>query len=281
MYDLVCFGEIVWDHYGNRKVLGGAPLNVASFAAAMGLSVALISAVSESELAGIQKEVEGRGVHAYVQGNEHPTGLVKITLDAEKTPRFDISRDSAFDYIQIDETLGWGISESHFFYFSTLCQRNPASRAALNTYLGHLGGTIVWDVNLRKGFTKDVLRERVEQVNVLKLSKDEMEQMQKITGYEIPVLFNKTNIKQVFLTDGERGATLYYPGGSVSAPAPNVKVVDTTGCGDAFTAAVILGLERGLSPKEMLEKAVEVASIAATFHGAYDPKEFKRLFGGV
>ena len=52
------------------------------------------------------------------------------------------------------------------------------------------------------------------------------------------------------------------------AAAPTVEVVDSTGAGDAFTAALVVSLLEGLERQEALERACAVGAEAATRLGA-------------
>jgi sugar/nucleoside kinase (ribokinase family) len=52
------------------------------------------------------------------------------------------------------------------------------------------------------------------------------------------------------LAAGEDGNALVWPGGSVVIPLADGPVVDTTGAGDAFIAALVAALADGLSPAE-------------------------------
>lgn len=75
--------------------------------------------------------------------------------------------------------------------------------------------------------------------------------------------------KLVAVTHGAEGATLFEGGREVArAAAPKVEVVDTTGAGDAFTAALVVSLLEGRDRQEALERACAVGSEAATRHGA-------------
>src|SRR5262249_36842901 len=47
----------------------------------------------------------------------------------------------------------------------------------------------------------------------------------------------------VVLTDGENGATAWWPGGQVRVPARRVAVVDTIGAGDCFLAGLLVQLD--------------------------------------
>lgn len=70
-------------------------------------------------------------------------------------------------------------------------------------------------------------------------------------------------------TFGERGAILSRNGVQIAkAKPPKVNVVDTTGAGDAFTAALTVGLVSGLNPQAALEQACMVGALATTKMGA-------------
>jgi ribokinase len=75
--------------------------------------------------------------------------------------------------------------------------------------------------------------------------------------------------KLVAVTQGAEGATLFEGGRKVArASAPKVDVVDSTGAGDAFTAALAVSLLEGLDRQEALERACAVGAEAATRVGA-------------
>ena len=70
-------------------------------------------------------------------------------------------------------------------------------------------------------------------------------------------------------THGARGAELSRNGKQVAvAKPPRVNVVDTTGAGDAFTAALTVSLVGGMPPQTALERACIVGALATTRPGA-------------
>ena len=70
-------------------------------------------------------------------------------------------------------------------------------------------------------------------------------------------------------TYGSAGAVLSRNGQQIAKAAPpRVKVVDTTGAGDAFTAALTVALVAGMTPQATLEQACVVGALATTKMGA-------------
>lgn len=77
----------------------------------------------------------------------------------------------------------------------------------------------------------------------------------------------------VAVTQGPRGVLLVTAGEVTEVPAYAVEVVDTTGCGDAFSAGFLRGLALGLDPARAAEigcaAAAQVAQGVGTDHGSY------------
>ena len=81
-------------------------------------------------------------------------------------------------------------------------------------------------------------------------------------------------IKKVIITLGEKG--LFYSDGKeeIYLKAHSVKVIDTTGAGDAFNGGLAFGISNGKSIKECLALANKVAGISTTKLGAGDAMPF-------
>jgi fructokinase len=274
-FGLVCFGEVLYDVYETRKVLAGAPLNTASFASFLGLKTALISAIGNKQSdEKIEQELTNRNVEPFLQRNNHSTGEVKIELDENKVPRFSIEEDSAYDHIRKTETLVKLAKNAGFFYFGTLCQRNEESRNALMELLSARQTKTVYDVNLRRGIPswESIVKNSLKYTSILKMNEEESTKVKEITGCRnMKQLFDKTNLFHIFVTLGEKGAYLYQRNEKpLFVEAPKVDIVDTTGCGDAFTAALIYGFHESWSGQKILKFAVNFASEVAQYEGAFD-----------
>ena len=73
----------------------------------------------------------------------------------------------------------------------------------------------------------------------------------------------------VVMTLGAAGALVAEPGGGeATVPAPQVRVVDTTGAGDAFGGVLAAGLAARRTLQEAVEAAVQAASRSVTTPGA-------------
>ena len=74
-------------------------------------------------------------------------------------------------------------------------------------------------------------------------------------------------VKTVLITLGENGCLIVNSEGAIHIPADKVKVVDTTGAGDAFVGALAHFLALGLTLKNAAIRAVKVASISVQGKG--------------
>jgi len=74
----------------------------------------------------------------------------------------------------------------------------------------------------------------------------------------------------VAVTCGADGCLIAWPGGGapVALPALKVDVVDTTGCGDAFTAGMLAGLLAGAGPVDAARLGTACGALAATGLGS-------------
>jgi sugar/nucleoside kinase (ribokinase family) len=83
-----------------------------------------------------------------------------------------------------------------------------------------------------------------------------------------------TGVGCIAATQGSRGALVVTRDATVEVPAYEVEVVDTTGCGDAFSAGFLRGLSLGLDHRDAAAlgcaTAAQVAQGVGTDHGSYD-----------
>ncbi|MGD2247527.1 MAG: carbohydrate kinase [Candidatus Methanofastidiosia archaeon] len=289
MTDLVCFGELLWDIYPDKKTkkikkkIGGAPFNVAALASVKGIKTTMITAVGKDEDGQKICAAASKKVVLICQENEHPTGYATVKLDTEKTPTFEIGNNAAFDYIRINETINRVCSQAKFFCFGTLAQRNDVSRKTLQRILGVTLAVKIYDVNYRDGINKwqSICTESIQNADILKVNEEELKLLKtlyKSTRSDnafISNLIKHYGLQYVFVTKGDKGASLYTEKKILHKSAVKIDVVDTTGCGDAFTAGIVYGFCNNFDDEHILECAVTLAAKIAGLKGAVpDNKEY-------
>ena len=109
---------------------------------------------------------------------------------------------------------------------------------------------------------------------MLKLNEEELPVVAAALGISggedqmLRALIGGFRLKLIALTRGEKGDVLVADGRSSVQPAVAGKVVDTVGAGDAFTAALAMGLHRGLDLDAINRHACRLAAYVCSQPGA-------------
>src|SRR5438874_9849262 len=102
-FQIVAFGEILWDLLPTGSVLGGAPFNFAYRMNALGDRGWMVSRLGKDELgrkAREQAAALGMDARFLQEDADRPTGTVRIRIDADKNLDITILPDVAYDYIE-------------------------------------------------------------------------------------------------------------------------------------------------------------------------------------
>jgi fructokinase len=173
--------------------------------------------------------------------------------------------------------------------FGTLAQRSPTSRKAIQSFLRQVGRDAlrILDLNLRAPFySREVVEESLLLANILKLNDSELltlADLFSINGGEEAIaadLLRRSPLQWIVLTKGEMGDVLYSRQQKYVQRGYPVQVVDSVGAGDAFAAAVAVGMLRRFPIEKIIDCANRAASFLCTQPGAMPevPEEIKRLF---
>src|SRR5581483_6567467 len=139
MNPIVGIGELLWDIFPDgRKVAGGAPFNFAFHCRQLGHDAAIVSRVGDDELGReLRDEVRRLGLpDEFIQTDpEHPTGTVRVTIDAHGQPAYTITEDVAWDYIEWEDDVGRLHRTTRAVCFGSLAARCPVSRTTLDRYM--------------------------------------------------------------------------------------------------------------------------------------------------
>jgi fructokinase len=275
---IVSIGEIVWDQFPQRSVLGGAPLNVAYHLQARGLPVLVVSRIGADDL-GRQTlaRIKTIGLDvAAIQVDDHlPTGRVVVTVDSNNEPHFEIAKLAAWDYVQAGEVEKVVAGRPFHLVCGTLAQRDQVSRATIRR-LWPQATTIFYDVNLRPPFTAmDHVKASLQAAQVVKVNSAELAILNgALVGKQgseeemAAALLAAFDLKLLAVTRGCKGALLINPGECYTHPGFETTVADTVGSGDAFFSGIIAGYLAGTGLQSCLAEANRLGSYVASQPGA-------------
>lgn len=278
---IVGIGEALWDVLPEGKKIGGAPANFAYHVSQFGFDSCVVSAVGEDfEGNEILNVFTQRGLCAQIEKVAYPTGTVQVSLDAVGVPCYEIKEGVAWDNIPFTNELKRLALNTRAVCFGSLAQRNEVSRISINRFLDSMpdvdGQLKIFDINLRQSFyTKKILCESMNRCNVLKINDEELVTISRIFGYpgidlqdKCWILLAKYNLKMLILTCGTNGSYVFTPGAISYQETPRVRVTDTVGAGDSFTAAFTAAILSGKAVSEAHKLAVEVSAYVCTQGGA-------------
>jgi len=280
---VVGLGEALWDMLPTGKHLGGAPLNFAYIASLLGEHAVIASRIGNDSLgAEIQAELAGRNLDTSgIQSDPKlPTGTVDVRFRGGQ-PEYEIRQPVAWDALEWTPKWREIAAKCDAVCFGSLAQRAPKSRQTIQNFLENTRPEClrVCDINLRRPFyEREVIDSTLHLTTILKLNDLELPQIAAIVGLKgattqalMRELLDRFGLKVVLVTCGEHGATAANEEKIASHPGFKVRVRDTIGAGDAFTAAAIHCILRGIDLEKTLAFANKWASWVASQAGAMPP----------
>jgi fructokinase len=284
-HTIVGLGEILWDLFPAGRQMGGAPANFAYITSLLGNRGIAASRLGDDDLGreAIDRVRElGIDIAFLQRDTEHPTGSVHVKVDENGQPCFEILQSVAWDYLEWTPQWQNLAAQADAVCFGSLAQRAPQSRATIQSFLQATrpGCLRVFDVNLRQNFYDvAVLDESMKLATIVKLNHEELPKIVRLLGEgkfrdgeseesAARHLLDLYRLRLVCVTRGNRGSLLVSAKICDAHPGFQVKVADTVGAGDAFTAALVSEYLRGASLAEMNETANHVGAWVASEAGA-------------
>lgn len=274
---IACFGEVLWDIFPDKKLIGGAPLNVAARIQSLGASSYLISAIGTDALSKVaMDEIEKLHLTTeHIQSNLKTTGQVTVHLNDQGSASYTIEEDVAWDFISINAANKKIAQESHVLIFGSLASRSSTNLETLNTLID-ISQYSVFDLNLRAPYySENLIFDLISKADFIKMNDEELELVLGWLGIhkdrleeDIIALSRKLNNKDICVTLGAKGAVLYYKGQLVKQDGFPCEIIDTVGAGDSFLAGLIFNLLSGESTEYALRYACALGSIVASKAGA-------------
>lgn len=273
----VGIGEVLWDQLPGGSAPGGAPANFAWHAQQLGADARIVSAVGrDAPGASLVAELSRWGLRTDTIGcNEHPTGAVAVSLDRTGSLTYQIREHAAWDHVGPTTEARSLAAQAHAICFGTLGQRAPTSRQTCRELVAACPGLRVFDCNLRQGYwSLPVVEESLRLANVFKLNSEELETLAPLLGLRgddeqrMRALADRYGLRAVALTRAAAGSALLLDAALAGHGGSPVDVVDTVGAGDAWCAALVMGILRGHDAQRIATHAQSVASFTCTRRGA-------------
>lgn len=276
---IVGIGELLWDIFPERKVLGGAPANFTYHVSQFGFEGYAVSAIGKDLLGQeILDSLKEKRLKHLLEVTDYPTGTVQVTLDSKGIPQYEICEQVAWDNIPFTQRTNELAKRTQTVCFGSLAQRSDVSRDTIRHFLDSVPDQAykIFDINLRQHFyTRELIHESLDRCNILKINEEEVEVVKKLFGYpelseldSCRRLLKDYRLKILILTKGTQGSYVLTPEETSFMPTPKVHVADTVGAGDSFTGAFVAALLHGEPIQSSHQLAVEVAAYVCTQHGA-------------
>jgi fructokinase len=271
---IIGVGEMLWDIFPNGKRPGGSPFNFAWHVRMLGADGRIISRLGRDELGDELARVAvqaGMDPALIQRDGGHPTGTVRVEL-CQSQPTFTITEQVAWDYLQAEAAGLEAAGAADAVCFGTLSGRSPTARRAVEQLLKAASGArLILDVNLRQHYySRELLAGSLLRAQVAKLNSQELDVVTDalVPGGGARELADKYGLDLVVETRGADGCALYAAGDALELPGLSVEIADAVGAGDAFTAALAVGLCEGLSLEEVGRRANLLGAFVASSSGA-------------
>jgi fructokinase len=284
-FTIVGLGELLWDLFPQGKQLGGAPANFAYISSLLGDHGIVASRIGTDALGDEAKQrfQRLRLPTDFLQSDSlHPTGNVKVLFDSLGQPRYQISEDVAWDFLEMTPQWRTLAAQATAICFGSLAQRSVTAQSTIQEFLGTArpGTTRIFDVNLRPPFySQKILADSIKRASIIKLNLDELPVVLQLLDFPTPLALDKEKLaaewllhlsgaKLICITRGPKGSLLVSQESSHEHPGFSVQTVDTVGAGDAFTAALVHHFLRGAPLSAMNEAANRMGAWVASQSGA-------------
>ena len=253
--------------------MGGAPANFSVMAGRLGNHSVLLSRIGRDDLGRMAlHQLEPLPVDTSLVETDpvHETGRVTVNFQ-DGQPHYTIHQPAAWDAMELSDEWVRLAERADALCFGSLAQRSLESRQTIQTLAAQTSSKCVrvFDVNLRAPFySGEVIQESLELATVMKMNDAEVPQVLSLLGLAgvdesfgemrpdplrpdplrqgAERLLNEfPTLQMVAVTRGGNGSLLVTRDEWHQHPGIPVKVADTIGAGDAFTAALTHYLLRG------------------------------------
>jgi sugar/nucleoside kinase (ribokinase family) len=247
---------------------GGSAANFACWLASQGVDVDFIGRVNHKDVARHSEDLKSYGVNPLLQADPKlPTGSIVVLVEGEQRSFLtDRGANKNLDVSEIED-FGAALYLSGYSLFGAM----PAKDfKALIRRAKSQGAMVVCDPG-SAGFIADYgVVKFFEATKGVDLFTPSLEEGRVLTGELDPKLIGFALLERyplVALTLGKEGLLVCHKNEATLIPAKKVKVVDSTGAGDATTASLVADLVNGIDFDQAAKNAVIAGANAVTRSG--------------
>ncbi len=221
---------------------GGSPANVALGLGRLGVPARFWGGVSRDDWGSwIRDRLREAGVEVVGPFSAAPTPLARVEGGAKGEARYRFYlRGTAFEAVDWPE-LPENITAIHAGSLAAALE--PAAAEVWTRIERHPGLFVSFDPNVRPGLTPPSFREtfweRLDRFDLLKLSASDLDWLAVGQSRAESLRRLRERVPWLVLTLGAGGAVGFYDEYEVHLPPPEVRVEDTVGAGDAFSAGLL------------------------------------------
>lgn len=258
---------------------GGSAGNTCAVAAALGARVAYLGKVADDQLGAVfAHDLQALGVHfpsaRLTSGAPTARCLILVTPDGQRTMNTFLGACVTFGEADVDEDL---IAAASVTYLEGYLFDPPAAQAAFRraAAAAHRAGRQV-ALSLSDAFCVDrhraAFRDLVSgHVDILFANETEITSLYEKNTFEEAAEAARADVALAALTRSEAGSLILRGSETVTIAAEPVKLVDTTGAGDAYAAGFLVGWTSG-KPLAVCGRMGSVAAAEVISHYGARPE---------
>lgn len=271
------------------KCPGGAPANVAVGISRLGGNSAFIGRVGNDPFGTFLRETlkeEGVNTEFMHQDPHHRTSTVVVENDANGERSFTFMvLNSADLFLQPTDIPVFEPGQFlHLCSISLSAEPSRSSALLAMEQMKTAGGYVCFDPNIRNDLwsdenqLRDCLERAMSMADVIKVSENELEYLtgETLLSKGVMQLCQRHNPELLLVTQGKDGVLVYRKKDALlmQYPAPQVRVMDTTGAGDAFVAGLLAGIAQHwpivteAKWHELIRQSMACGALATSARGA-------------
>lgn len=270
-----------------RQTSGGSAANTVAGLAMLGHKCAFMGQVANDELGGVfARDMRNSNVAFLTKALDQcpPTAqsLILVTPDGQRTMNTYLGASRMLTSVILDAQR---IAEAGALYLEGYLWDSPMARNAMKQAIKiarSAGRRVIltlsdaWLVERHKSDFLELMSNRA--IDILFANKEEALAMSRHKSFVEAVSELRSIVPLLVVTDGPNGAHCFLSDRECSVGADKtVKVVDTTGAGDAFAAGFLSGYLRGHSHQMSLEMGTICATEVISHFGPRPEADLRQL----